>query len=531
VGGTVPKVRDCVGGQLGWCLGPKACRLCCSSLPPASESTSTRLLYLFLLAAGSFLMAAMLTPDVQHNLQSAFKDFNATCIDLNISDNCMLLTGYMALYKVSFGISMFFTGLALMNVGVKSSTGVRASIHNGFWAWKGAVLSLLCVTTFVIPVPHLDSFHTGWLYCALGGACVFLLVQMVLVTDFARCVSLPRPLSPPTCSRLSLTITASLTLTTAWLLAYAWLFIRYTGPTCMSTNTIIVTCNAALSLLVTALTLLPCTKKSTGGLIPASLQSAIVCCYLVWLTWCTVTSTPDSETTRDPTEEYFSDRGIQVDLGPYHAGIEPYHDLDLPRMSDTDQCSPPGTQDVGETWVPYTAVSILFIVLVQSSVTSWTSHPAQVLAGIKLGDDEDSDPGLCICCRSAPRREPFPGPSSLPLAEEDGGQHMIRNERAQSVYSYSLFHITLCLANMYVTMQLTQWFQPQEATIISFSKSWSTVILKTVSTWLSVLVYLATLVIPVWRPPVRGSMQAGSGQIPADLWASEETACLQTSHI
>ena len=30
----------------------------------------------------------------------------------------------------------------------------------------------------------------------------------------------------------------------------------------------------------------------------------------------------------------------------------------------------------------------------------------------------------------------------------------------------------------YVTMQLTQWFQPQEATIISFSKSWSTVILK-----------------------------------------------------
>ena len=32
-----------------------------------------RLLYLVLLAGGSALMAAMLTPDVQHNLQSAFK--------------------------------------------------------------------------------------------------------------------------------------------------------------------------------------------------------------------------------------------------------------------------------------------------------------------------------------------------------------------------------------------------------------------------------------------------------------------------
>ena len=33
-----------------------------------------------------------------------------------------------------------------------SSSGVRASIHNGFWVWKLLVLSLLCVTTFVIPV-------------------------------------------------------------------------------------------------------------------------------------------------------------------------------------------------------------------------------------------------------------------------------------------------------------------------------------------------------------------------------------------
>ena len=38
----------------------------------------------------------------------------------------------------------------------------------------------------IFQVPHLDSFHTGWLYCALAGACVFLLVQMVLVTQSAR---------------------------------------------------------------------------------------------------------------------------------------------------------------------------------------------------------------------------------------------------------------------------------------------------------------------------------------------------------
>lgn len=229
-----------------------------------------------LLAGGTLLMAAMLTPDVQHNLQSAFKDFNATCIDLNISDNCMLLTGYMALYKVSFGISMFFIGLATLNTGVGSSNGVRASIHNGFWIWKLLILAFLCVTTFVIPVPHLDTFHTGWLYCALGGACVFLLLQMVLVTNTARSLSMPRPLSPrPAWPRLSLSLLLAALLTTAWVSAYAWLFIRFTGPGCMSTNTIIVTCNAVLSLLATFLTLLPCTKKTTGGVVPAALQAAI----------------------------------------------------------------------------------------------------------------------------------------------------------------------------------------------------------------------------------------------------------------
>ena len=111
------------------------------------------------------------------------------------------------------------------------------------------------------------------------------------------------------------------------------------------------------------------------------------------------------------------------------------------------------------------------------------------------------------------RRDTFP--PAPPATEKDGGQHVIRNERIQTVYSYSLFHMTLCLSNMYVTMQLTQWFQPQESKIISFNKSWSTVILKTVSTWVSVLVYLSTLVIPTWRPQHSHSVQTGSGHIPA----------------
>ena len=50
---------------------------------------------------------------------------------------------------------------------------------------------------------------------------------MLLVTNFARTVSLPRPLSPPpSCTRLCLSLSLALLLTATWVAAYAWLFIR-----------------------------------------------------------------------------------------------------------------------------------------------------------------------------------------------------------------------------------------------------------------------------------------------------------------
>ena len=65
-------------------------------------------------------------------------DFNATCIDLNISDNCMLLTGYMALYKVTMmamvvmgvmGVMMvmvvMITMMTMMIIGCVSSGTLR----------------------------------------------------------------------------------------------------------------------------------------------------------------------------------------------------------------------------------------------------------------------------------------------------------------------------------------------------------------------------------------------------------------------
>ena len=56
--------------------------------------------YILLLVAASAAMGAMMVPAVQRQLQAAFRDFRATCTDLNIlGRNCLKMTGYMASYK------------------------------------------------------------------------------------------------------------------------------------------------------------------------------------------------------------------------------------------------------------------------------------------------------------------------------------------------------------------------------------------------------------------------------------------------
>ena len=73
---------------------------------------------------------------VQQQLQQVFRDFNATCIDLRIGDNCLKMTGYIAIYKISFSITIFFVTMFFITLGVTTSKGIRACIHNGFWLIK-----------------------------------------------------------------------------------------------------------------------------------------------------------------------------------------------------------------------------------------------------------------------------------------------------------------------------------------------------------------------------------------------------------
>ena len=69
-------------------------------------------------------------------------------------------------------------------------------------------------------------------------------------------------------------------------------------------------------------------------------------------------------------------------------------------------------------------------------------------------------------------------------------------------FSYSIFHLTLALATMFMTTQLTRWFHPEELgqivqkQDIFTDRSWSTVGLKIVCGWSCGIIYLVYLLFP-----------------------------------
>ncbi|KAJ1340248.1 hypothetical protein BSLG_005134 [Batrachochytrium salamandrivorans] len=90
--------------------------------------------------------------------------------------------GVLAVYRICLATSLFHMIMASLMYNVKSSRDWRAHIQNGYWAWKVMAWAVLIVTAFFIP----NGFVMGWgAYINMPGAALFILVQVVLLVDFA----------------------------------------------------------------------------------------------------------------------------------------------------------------------------------------------------------------------------------------------------------------------------------------------------------------------------------------------------------
>jgi hypothetical protein len=140
-------------------------------------SIATRIAYALILLINSIVSWIMLTDWAMKKLSHLTLDY----VDIKChGEQCY---GYVAVQRINFALGFFHVLMALMLIGVRSSKDGRAPIQNGFWMPKLLGWIGMIVLTFFIP----NSFFIVWgNYFAMIGACLFLLIGLILLVDLAH---------------------------------------------------------------------------------------------------------------------------------------------------------------------------------------------------------------------------------------------------------------------------------------------------------------------------------------------------------
>ncbi|XP_071496135.1 serine incorporator 3-like [Diadema antillarum] len=446
----------CCGlGALACCVTSAACSCCCSACPSCKNSTSTRIVYGLFLLVGAITSAVFLLPQVDDALkQSPLLCKSAYGVDQLIpAEVCAKLTGYRSVYRVSFGVASFFFLMGLIMIQVKNSRDPRAPIQNGFWFFKFLVMVGLCVAGFFIPG---GAFEQVFMYFGMVGAFAFIIIQLVLLVDFAHSWNenwVGRMEESENkgwyCALMSSTVFMYLVALTGIVLFYVYYI--GSGGQC-SLHKFFISFALILCIVVSIISVLPKVQDAMprSGL----LQSAVISLYMVYLTWSAMSNNPDK--TCNPSI-------AQIINQPVNA---------------TAESSGVGT---AENWASF---AIWLICLLYACIRTASTNNVGKLTGsekVLLGSNG--------------------GDNSIQASgkedAEAGGQTVYDNEEDGVAYSYSFFHIMLMLAAFYMMMTLTNWFQPTGADFSTLSANNGAMWVKISSSWVCAILYIWTLIAPM----------------------------------
>ncbi|XP_052763059.1 probable serine incorporator isoform X2 [Mya arenaria] len=467
----------CIIGSLACCVGSAACSLCCACCPSCKNSTSTRIAYSMMLLFGTIVASIMLVPSLRSKLDSIpglCKNFVSVDLgpgmswekdsSLLKSQQCDNVVGYLAVYRVCFSMAAFFLLFCVLMIKVNSSKDPRSKIQNGFWFFKVLIMIGICVGAFFIPR---GEFGTAWMWIGLIGGFLFIIIQLILLIDFAHGWSESwvekYEETEAKCwyySLLFFTIFFYAISLTGIVLFYLY----YAHESECGLNKFFVSFNMILCVAVSVISILPKIQEAQprSGLLQASLITA----YVTYLTWSAMTNSPDRACNPSLTQITFNKDTNITTQSP--------HDLSYGKNFD---------------WSSVVSLAIwLFAVLYSSIRTSTNSQVGKITMSEKTilqSDTGSSDPGSNYHKGSNDNGD-----------EEKGGQHVWDNEEDGTAYSYSFFHFMLLLGSLYVMMTLTNWFKPS-SDFKTLNSNMAAVWVKIVSSWLCIILYVWTLIAPV----------------------------------
>ncbi|XP_063547401.1 probable serine incorporator isoform X7 [Cydia strobilella] len=427
----------CSAAQLACCCGSAACSLCCSACPSCANSTSTRLMYTLMLLLVMVAACITLAPGLKTELQKVPFCANSTgVVPANLKVDCNNAVGYLAVYRISFALCMFFVLMALIMIGVKSSKDPRTGIQNGFWGIKFLVVIGGVIGAFFIPE---GSFASTWMVFGMIGGFCYIIIQLVLIIDFAHSWAekwVSNYEESESRGWYAALLLAMLTCFTLALTGIVLLFLNFTQAQEASCglSKFFISINLILVVIASAISILPAVQEHNphSGL----LQSSVVSLYVMYLTWSALSNSPT----------------------PCNSLIDPNNAASFDKQAIIGMV----------IWV----CSVLYSCVRTASNSSKITMSDHILA--KEGTESAGADG-----------------------GEAGEAKVFDNEGDGVAYNWTFFHVVFALATLYSMMTLTNWFNPSSQLM---KENVASMWIKISSSWLCVGIYIWTMVAPAIFP-------------------------------
>ena len=201
--------------------------------------------------------------------------------------------GYLAVYRICFVVALFFGLMAILMIGVRSSRDPRGHIQNGFWGIKFILIFGGWIGAFFIP--H-GSFGPVMMWIGMLGGMAFILVQLVLIVDFAHTWAETWQENYRSSSDqnwfwalLSSTVFFYILCIVSVGLCFGYYTGVHTGDCRL--HEFLISFNMILCLIISVTSVLPIIQEHqpNSGL----LQASFVSLYILYLTWSAMSNQPD----------------------------------------------------------------------------------------------------------------------------------------------------------------------------------------------------------------------------------------------
>ncbi|XP_072835559.2 serine incorporator 2 isoform X2 [Pogona vitticeps] len=443
----VCSVLSCVS-----CLCGSAPCLLCGCCPSTKNSTITRLSFTLFLFLGTLVSIIMIIPGVEAELHKlpGFCDGSSTVLGVAGKVNCQSFLGHKSVYRMCFATAAFFFLFGLLMICVRNSKDPRAAIQNGFWFFKLLIFIGITVGAFYIPD---GPFTSVWFYFGVVGSFLFILIQLILLIDFAHSwnqIWLRNADEGNTKCWYAALLIFTLFFYAVSIAAVVLLYVYYTKPDGCTENKVLISLNLIFCVVVSVVSVLPKVQNAQphSGL----LQASIITLYTMYVTWSSLANVPDKYC--NPT-------------------------LLIRTESNSTSVTAAGGQPT-QWWDAPSIVGLVIFILCTFFISIRSSDHAQV--------------NKMMLTEESPAMLGGSSPSS-----DSEGHRAYDNEEDGVSYNYTFFHFCLLLASLYIMMTLTNWYRPDQQHQ-ELTSPWTAVWVKISSSWAGLLLYLWTLVAPLVFP-------------------------------